>query len=276
VRYLTPRLLGIHLLALVCVGIAASFGAWQYDAWQVRRDAERMHLTHTKPIDLRAAFGPTDRFPGDRVGQPVKVSGTWWPEATVYISDRETGGGQVGYWVVTPLTHGDADDPAIPIVRGWISDLAAAPEPPTGTAELIGWLQPSEAAGGRDDDPSDNVYPHLRTADLIQRTDGRLYAGYVVLDPERALHGGDGDLGNAGLDEATLDQLPPVGTFTAMRNFLYFVEWFVFAAFAALIWWRNLRATLATDHPAAVATGSPGEGEEANGDDDAAPQPVER
>ena len=43
------------------------------------------------------------------------------------------------------------------------------------------------------------------------------------------------------LEPATLDQLPPVGTFTALRNLLYALEWWVFAGFAAFLWWRYVR-----------------------------------
>ena len=32
-----------------------------------------------------------------------------------------------------------------------------------------------------------------------------------------------------------------MGRFTALRNLLYAVEWWVFGAFAAFIWWRWVR-----------------------------------
>jgi len=51
--------------------------------------------------------------------------------------------------------------------------------------------------------------------------------------------------GVAGLPAADLAQLPDVGRFTAVRNFLYAVEWWFFGAFALLIWWRWLSEQLA-------------------------------
>jgi surfeit locus 1 family protein len=223
---LAPRFWGAHLLALVLVGIAVALGLWQYSAWQAHRDAEATDLTHATPEPLTEVIGPDDPFPGTRVGQPVTVQGTWIPDGTVYVSGREQDG-QDGYWVVTPLTAGGPDDAALPVVRGWVSDPDAAPAPPTGTAELVAWLQPPEGTGETDADPGDDVLPQLRIADVIQHVDQDLYGAYGVAEqPE------------PGLQAATLEQLPDAGTFTGIRNLLYAIEWWFFGAFAAFIWWR--------------------------------------
>ncbi len=224
-------MLGAHLLALVAVGSAGWLGFWQYDAWQDRRAAESVDLTRLDPEPLADVMGPDDRFPGDKVGQPVTVSGTWVPDGTVYVSGREHDGLD-GYWVVTPLAVEAADDPALPIVRGWTPSPEQAPAAPTGTAELVAWLQGTEGTGERDDDPGDDVLPQVRTADLIQHVDQDLYGAYAVAQ-----------VPGAGLEAATLEQLPEVGRFTALRNLLYAVEWWFFGAFAAFIWWRYVTET---------------------------------
>ena len=121
-------MLGAHLLALVAVGSAGWLGFWQYDAWQDRRAAESVDLTRLDPEPLADVMGPDDRFPGDKVGQPVTVSGTWVPDGTVYVSGREHDGVD-GYWVVTPLAVEAADDPALPIVRGWTPSPERGPAP---------------------------------------------------------------------------------------------------------------------------------------------------
>ena len=64
-------------------------------------------------------IGPDDPFPGEDVGRPVAVEGTWVPDGTVFVSGRELDG-QDGYWMVTPLAVTAATDPALPIVLGWI------------------------------------------------------------------------------------------------------------------------------------------------------------
>ncbi len=229
---LAPRYWGAHLLALVLVGIAVGLGLWQYDAWQAHRAAEAVDLTHAEPIPLADAIGPDDPFPGNRVGQPVTVSGTWVPDGTVYVSGRVHEGAD-GFWVVTPLEIDGADGAALPIVRGWVADPADAPDA-TGTAALDAWLQPTEGTGVRDDDPSDDVLPQLRIADLIQHVDQDLYGAYGVAEvPED------------GLEPASVDQLPEVGTFTGIRNLLYAIEWWFFGLFAAFIWWRWVTETTA-------------------------------
>ncbi|MFC7495576.1 MULTISPECIES: SURF1 family protein [unclassified Nocardioides] len=230
---LAPRYWGAHLLALVLVGIAVALGFWQYDAWQAHRAAEAVDLTRAEPVPLAEVMGPDDPFPGTKIGQPVTVSGTWVPEGTVQVSGRMRAG-EEGYWVVTPLTVDGTDGAALPIVRGWVADPADAPAPPTGTAELDAWLQPPEGTGDVDDDPTDDVLPQLRIADLIQHVDQDLYGAYGV-----AQSPGDG------LEAASVDQLPEVGTFTGVRNLLYAIEWWFFGLFAAFIWWRWVTETTA-------------------------------
>ncbi len=225
-------MLGAHLLALAAVGSAGWLGYWQYDAWQERRAADAIDLTHDEPRPLADVMGPDDPFPGDQLGRPVTVAGTWVPDGTVFVSGREHEG-DGGYWVVTPLavgTSGDADAPALPVVRGWTPAPDDAPAPPTGTTELVAWLQVPEGTGEADDDPGDDVLPQVRTADLIQHVDQDLYGAYAVAqEPE------------TGLTAAELEQLPEVGAFSALRNLLYAIEWWFFGLFAAFIWWRWIR-----------------------------------
>ena len=163
-----------------------------------------------------------------RVGQPVLVPGEWVPAGTVYVSGREHDG-SAGYWAVTPVSVAGGDA-AIPVVRGWTPTVEEAPEPPVGAATVEGWLQPGEGTGEMDDDPGDDVLPQLRLADVIQHVDQDLYGAYGV-----ATEAGEG------LEPADLASLPDVGRFTALRNLLYALEWWVFGGFAVFVWWRYLR-----------------------------------
>jgi cytochrome oxidase assembly protein ShyY1 len=222
-----------HLVAVVLVVTAALLGLWQLDAWQARRADVARDLTHADPVPLASVMGADDPFPGRSVGQPVTLEGAWVPGGTVFVSDREHDGHE-GYWMVTPLGIGGADRPALPVVLGWVADPASAPAPPAGSAELVGWLQPAEGNGTVDDDPTDDVLPQLRIADLVQHVDQDLYGGYAIAQQ-----------GVAGLPAADLAQLPDAGRFTAVRNLLYAVEWWFFGAFAVLIWWRWVQEQLA-------------------------------
>ncbi len=242
VQWWSVRLWGAHLLGLVCVAIAIGMGVWQYDAWQARRDAERVDLTHATPKPITDVLGPDDPFPTAGLGRPVEVSGTFLPAGTVLVTGRapESGSGaQDGDWLVTPLSVGDPTAPAVAVVRGWVpagTDLATLPAPPTDEVSLVGWLQPPEGGGQVDEDKSDDILHEMRIADLVQRLDGQdLYGAYVIAEqplPSDAA---------AGIDGASLDQLPQASRFTGLRNILYAIEWWVFAAFALFLWWRYVR-----------------------------------
>lgn len=232
---LHPRYWGAHLLALVLVAAAAGLGWWQYDSWQARRDAEAVDLTRAEPLALIDVMGPDDPFPGDRVGQPVDVQGTWIDAGTVFVEGREHEGRE-GYWMVVPLAVGAVTDPALPVVLGWTPDPADAPAPPTGPGEVVGWLQPTDGTGASDTDRTDDVIPQVRTADLIQHVDQDLYGAYAVVDPDRSAA-----VARLGLEPADLEELPPPAGGTGLRNLLYALEWLLFAAFAAFIWWRYVR-----------------------------------
>jgi surfeit locus 1 family protein len=230
---LAPRMWLGHLLALVLVIAALLLGLWQLHAWQTRRSDEARDLTKAEPVALSSVMGPDDPFPGRSVGQPVTLEGDWLATGTVFVSGRAHEGHD-GYWMVTPLAIGGSDTPALPVGLGWVADPGTAPAPPEGPAELVGWLQPPEGIGAVDDDPTDDVLPQLRIADIVQHVDQDLYGAYAIAQD-----------GVDGLPAADLAQLPDAGRFTAVRNLLYAIEWWFFGAFAVLIWWRWVGEQLA-------------------------------
>ena len=247
---LAPRLLLLHLLALVAVGAAVGLGLWQLDAWQTRRDAEAADLADARALPLQQVMGPDAPYPADAIGRPVELAGEWVPESTFYVSGRRLDG-RTGFWAVTPLAVCDTDcakAPAMLVVRGWTPDPAAPP--PRGRVDLTGWLQPPEGSGRQDPDPADDVLVELRVADAIQRVDQDLYGAYVIQRTAEPAAGGTGTSpgtstgADASLEPVTPDSLPEPETFTALRNLLYALEWWVFAAFALFVWWRWVRDEL--------------------------------
>lgn len=258
---LRPVALGAHLVAAVLVTAAVLLGLWQIGSWQEQRQDARAERADLAPVPLAEALGPDDAFPTSAVGLPVSVSGTWVPEGTIHVSGRRQGDAE-GYWVLTPLAVAPPEEaaqaPALLVVRGWTADLDDVPAPPEGPAEVVGWLQPPEGrAGVVDEDRSDDVIPQVRMADAIQHVEQDLYGAYAILDPEP-----DAEVVNAGTDRlepADLDELPPVGRSTGLRNLLYGLEWWVFAGFAVFIWWRwcadELAAARAVDEAVAEADG---------------------
>jgi surfeit locus 1 family protein len=234
----TSRVLAAHVLGTVAVLAAIGLGLWQLDSWRDHRAAEAVSLAGADPVPLTDVLGPDDVVPGERVGQPVTVSGTWLgDDATVLVEGRPLDG-RDGLWVVTPVEVADAE--AIPVVRGWVADRDDVPPAPTGPAELGGWLQASEGTGAVDDDPTDDVYPQLRVADLVQRVpDLNLFSAYVVAQD-----------GVGGLPSPGLAEQPEVGPTTGLTNLLYAVEWWAFGLFAALVWRRFVQDSHAEEVPA--------------------------
>jgi surfeit locus 1 family protein len=237
-------------------------GIWQYDAWGLRREDQAASLAHAPARPLASVMSSDDPFPGNAVGQPVRLSGRWLPRSTVYVADRNLGG-RTGVWAVTPVevcagSTSCAGAPAVLVVRGWAPDVADAPAAPTGTVAVTGWLQPGEGSGLTDPDPTDDVLPEMRIADAIQHVDQDLYSGYVIaseVDPagsaSSATSATSGTSGTsatsgieAGLRPVTPASLPKAETFTALRNLLYAFEWWVFGGFAVYIWWRWCRDEL--------------------------------
>jgi surfeit locus 1 family protein len=100
----------------------------------------------------------------------------------------------------------------------------------------------------------------------VQRLDQDLYGAYAVVADEVAPGTWPiGDLatndGTDGLEQASLEQLPDAGRFTAARNLLYAFEWWFFGAFALFVWVRWMRDEMGTAEtqatPAAESRGEP-------------------
>jgi cytochrome oxidase assembly protein ShyY1 len=249
-----PSLLLLHLAGILAVTAAGWLGWWQIGAWQAHREDKAAQIVDTAPVPLDRALGPDDAFSGSEVGRPVTVSGRWLPQV-LHVSDRlrtSDPGSQSGAWQVGLLqvcSDGTSCDgaPTIPVVLGW-SPGTTGGTAPTGTAEITGWLQPSESSDEAGPVRGD-VLPALRTADLLGRVPADVYSGYVILR-------GPADL-RAGLVAVTPESLPDPPASTALRNLFYGVEWWVFAAFAAYLWFQWSRDAVARaqgrgEQPAAV------------------------
>jgi surfeit locus 1 family protein len=242
---LRPKFWPGHIAMLVCVAIAVGLGLWQFDAWGQRRADAARDLANVPAVPLSRVMTGDSPFPGRSLGRPVSIAGSWLDGDTVYIADRYLDG-ELGYWVVTPVLV-DGSGSAVPVVRGW-SEKPSAPAP-AGSVEVTGWLQATEGSGPVDEDPQDDVIPMMRIASLVEHVDADLYSGYVVardVAPRPA----------DALEPVTPASIPEVSGFTALRNLLYAVEWWVFAAFALFIWVRWCRDSVtvpADDEVAAQA-----------------------
>jgi surfeit locus 1 family protein len=227
---LRPRFWLGHLAMVLCVAIAVGLGLWQLDAWRQHRAAAERDLVNEPAKPLDRVMSGDGAFPGDAVGQPVTFSGHWI-DGNLYVADRELDGRR-GYWVLTALAV-DESGSAMPVVRGWVPRPDAPT--PTGQATVTGWLQASDGSDDVDDDPHDDVLPSVRVGSVVEHVDADLYSGYVVA---KKISGGQQ------VPYVRPQAIPDVSGTTALRNFLYALEWWVFGGFAVFIWVRWCRDQL--------------------------------
>jgi surfeit locus 1 family protein len=240
----------IHLLALVGVVGCVLLGRWQLHVWQEHRAQDSTALTRQAPVPLDSVLGPDDPYPDVGLGRPVVVTGTWVPGESFLVSGQRQRGA-TGFWVVTPVLTASGSE--LPVVRGWAASAHDAPAPPSGRASLVGLLQPSDDRGPIDNNPGDRVLPALSITSLLPLLHHDPYGGYAIAT-SRAVPVGETSAGMAGLAPAQPLDLPGADASTALRNLLYALQWWVFAAFVVFMWWRWLVEDVLTE------PGAPGPG----------------
>jgi surfeit locus 1 family protein len=245
---LRPRWLALLALVLVVCVAFGWMGSWQLGVARDKGGAEARRQVATSPrVPLEQVLQPQQGFPVVADARRVSVQGRYDAERHVLISGRLQHGTS-GWWVVTAVrTSAGA---WLPVVRGWVprpDDPAVAPERvPAGPVRLEGVLQPDDAPA--DDAPADDAQPAaaaagtaqvlraLDAAELVNLWGAPIYNGFLVLTAEQA---------EAGRPSAAQpERVPPPQpqpTGLSWRNAAYAVQWWVFAGFALVLWWKMVR-----------------------------------
>jgi cytochrome oxidase assembly protein ShyY1 len=233
---------------------------WQYGVSHQHKQDQVARLAHAVPRPLAEVMGPNDAFPGAELGRPVAVTGSWLPQGTVLVSGHRHDG-QDGYWVASPVRV-DGTGSAVYVVRGWTSSRDRVPAAPSGSTRLVGWLQPGDQSGAVDERPGDDVLPSLDISAALDHVDVDLFSAYVV-GADRQAHWPAAyspvNDGSAGLVDVPAPAPPKADATTGLRNFLYAIEWWLFAIFALYIWWRYVRDVTAPA-PEGDDSGAPEQG----------------
>ena len=211
-RWLRPGLLGLHLFAVAAVGFCVVMGLWQLGVYGGRQgDAQKGARQQVVP--LADVWQPGQAFTSDLKDQRVSLRGRFADDdLRVTRDDGST-------WLVTPFVIGDH---ALLVVRG-----EGERAPVSDVTELDVVLEPSEPGGRALGPERDGV----RTTDaisvpvLINDLPQRLYGGYGIA------------LTSTGLPLVDPPE-PDVSWTVGLRNLAYALQWWVFAAFAAFMWWR--------------------------------------
>ena len=236
---LQPRWLGALLVAVVFAAVCGRLGAWQLDEARAEARAEAIERAASLPVSpLTEVVAPQSPFPRDGSTRRVTATGTYAPQRQILVADRRLDG-TPGYWVVTPLVVSDTGA-SLPVLRGFVADPASAPAPPRGTVAVAGGLAPSESPRSEAGLP-DGVLRSVDMSLLVNRWDTEVYNAFVFATEETAVSpdGGEQPVVLQGLTRVP----PPTGESGELnlKNAMYAVQWWIFAAFGFFLWWRAVR-----------------------------------
>ncbi len=136
----------VSIATAATVAATASLGLWQLDraaqkqALQAQID-ERVALPPWRNADLLGAPEPAAGL-----YRPVRLSGTWVPDASAYLDNRQMNG-RVGFFLVTPLRL-EGSERVVLVQRGWVArdftDRSRVPaiDAPAGVVQVEGRLAP--------------------------------------------------------------------------------------------------------------------------------------
>jgi surfeit locus 1 family protein len=244
------RVAVLTVVALAVVLVCSGLGVWQWQRGNVviTEPPARQPVAPISEIVDAGDSGPEAVLTADEVGHRVEVAGTFDPAVDLLVPGRSLDG-VVGSWALGVVVL--ADGSGVPVVRGWVPEGESAPALPTGQVDLRGVVQPPEAS---DVAPSTAALPAGQTwivsaADLVNRVDYPVANAYVT-DSAPA---------------AGLRAVPPADPGQASRrldwrNLAYAAQWWVFALFAVVLWFRAVRdeqRPSGEDDPATPAEGPP-------------------
>jgi surfeit locus 1 family protein len=254
---LRPRWLALlGLVVMVCVGFGW-LGAWQLGVARDRGGERARRVVAARPVvPIGQVLRPQQPFGVAADTRSVTASGRYDAGRQVLVSGRVQAG-RVGWWVVAALRTSDGG--WLPVVRGWVpaadDERARAAGAPSGLVRVAGVLQPDEspaepdAPGGPPGGPAPAAaLTALDSAELVNRWGGPIYNGYLVLSAESVAAAPEVEpAATAGTVAGQPDRVPlpqPQAAGLAWRNAAYAVQWWVFAGFAVVLWWKMVRQDL--------------------------------
>jgi surfeit locus 1 family protein len=259
---LKPRWLGLLAIVIVVMGTFGMLGLWQLNVARDTARSEQVRVAPTRAVaDLTTVLTPHGPFPPDGTGRRITATGRYDGSGQVLVTSRRLRGAP-GYWVVTPLVV-RSSGARIAVVRGFVTDPKQAVAPDAGTdVSLSGTLASGESPTG-DSSRSGLALPEgqlavLDLSVLVNRWPGALYNAFVFATAEQP------DV--TSLASPAVQRVPPpalVGGGLSWRNTAYALQWWVFALFAAYMWWRMVRDDHEDSHSRHQSPAPPGQTREA-------------
>jgi surfeit locus 1 family protein len=200
-------------------------------AWQMGRAGQKLALHAAMqerlamaPIDQKTllATGPA----ADLLHRPVVLRGTWLPQHTVFLDNRQMGGKQ-GFYVVTPFKL-EGSTVVMLVERGWVQrnfvqrDKLPPVETPPGTVQLHGRMAPPP--GKLYEFAGPGLGPIRQNIDLAQF---RAETGLALLDLAVQQTGEP--------SEGLLREWPEAAS-GAATNYGYAFQWWALSALIAILY----------------------------------------
>lgn len=234
----TPKWIGLGLIALAIVVACVLLGRWQYEQTFNIVQAER--YAQSQPVEVEQVV-TSDGLPDESIGRPVTATGSYLPAGQVSILQRSLDG-EPGVWILTPLEL--PSGAIVGVLRGWLpSAQSPGAEPPSGRVEVNGLMHPDEPFyADAVTDPGTALA--ISSERLREAWGAQTLDGFIMLTGQ----------------QPTSEPAPrpvPATVQTAdvpfpLRNFVYAFQWWVFAAFALVVYGRWLWLDARAEPPATV------------------------
>ena len=237
---LKPRWLGLFALVVAVMVSFGLLGLWQLSVARDKGRADQVRAAPTRPVvDVAAVLTPHAPFPHDGDGRRITATGRYDGSAQVLVTPRLLRG-QRGYWVVTPLVV-RSTGARIAVVRGFVADPAQAAAPDVAAEVTVSGTLKAGESPAQDTSPAGTALPDGQMAALdlsllVNRWPGGLYNAFVFASAEQP------DV--TSVASPAMERVPPptvAGGGLSWRNAAYALQWWVFALFAAYMWWRMVR-----------------------------------
>ncbi len=231
---LKPRWLALLALVLAVIYSFGLLGLWQMNVAQdTGREQAQAEALARPVVPIDTVLKPHQAMNEDASARMVVVEGTYDASRQLLITDRRLGD-RDGYWVVTPLKT--QDGAVVSVLRGFVEQPNGASLPPATPVSVTGMLAPNEGPPDERRALPANQLQQVDLGDLVNRWPEDLYNGFIFATVETpTLSWGPG---------SALTAVPPPNaapTELNWRNLSYAAQWWVFALFAAYMWWRMVR-----------------------------------
>lgn len=233
-RFLSPRWLIAHVVAIGALVVCVLLGLWQLDRLEQRRETNARILDRlAAPIaPLPDVLEPGAGDPDSLTFRRARVRGVYDREGEIVLVGR-TLGGRPGNHLLTPLITDDGW--GVIVERGWVPyDVppVEATAPPEGEVEIEGIVLPSEGPGDLVDGGSRIQRVDLAT--LGAEAPYPLQPVYIRLAEQQPAGGG-------------LPVIVPPPETEEGPHLAYAVQWFLFGATALAVYGALVRKELRRD-----------------------------